>query len=920
MNRGWTIVMALTAMLVSTSLAAQVKVRVRSSNRVPAERQAESPHPSGSGVTPVTPTEAEAKRIDHWIDELGAATLAKRERAMSEIASFGAKAIQAVRDNLEHENDEIAYRCQLLDTMLSRGNAALFLAARRLGVTEAQLTKMMADKDVTPLLSLMRQRAKRGMTSLWAHILKQLSTGTRIYPAVRACIDVEGPDGYSDTLAKAGERDDLTDKHASGLARAISYFPCNDPMVASRMFARGWSTEAAIKNASYMRGQWTQSSLINALRELAKIKPDDDAFVWVATQRAVLLATMPTLDSTPKGLPPLRKMAPFEAREYMRLLARSNRNKTLESVILKLMSQTAKGSTQYWAGVSLAESNDASTVFELMPALPLTMRAGVWDQWWLMPPDPIVLQPLLIKSLQPDGIGGLDAIRLLSGMRAKSTATALATVALDRPPYALAALGALRGMADLLPNTGETWTRLVGWLDSASGDVRLELLDLLARANDDTTNQMLVARWNTNLLRDELEFAVRVLAHDDTTPAGAMAHLISRGNQLRSPLSNEINNLSINTWMLMRELLARNSNDGVTYLLTLAESNTSDARSYRGNAASILAWMGKDTDQIAAWIQEFSNPESEIGSGYLGAVMFSRTQAAEDYRNDMLKREEQLAPLLISKLYGRTKISWDALLKVAFRTYDDFENNSNFLMLLPELDRDLLARRMEAQLFPSSDDRNEVSANSVDFDSFAWILRYKRAGLDPADLLFKDAKTAEITLRRQVRAIGLLSSKDRAKALFANIPDDKNGEKFIMQLEAKVHLDQAPDSVRWILAGDGRGVLPSYYRMQQANQGDINALRALLDSLGRQHLRRNNQSTLGVTVTPRRWGGVEYRTVGLAAVLFQESRGNMDFPPEQLSDWFNQPVPVAWSGWWQARRGLARFNQETGKFEFVELP
>ncbi len=95
--------------------------------------------PPKADIKEIQPTPEEHGQIADLIGQLGAPRLAQRDRAMSELAQFEARALGQIRGAKAHDDDEIAMRCNLLEQVILSGQGELFLAARNLGLSIAEL-------------------------------------------------------------------------------------------------------------------------------------------------------------------------------------------------------------------------------------------------------------------------------------------------------------------------------------------------------------------------------------------------------------------------------------------------------------------------------------------------------------------------------------------------------------------------------------------------------------------------------------------------------------------------------------------------------------------------------------------------------------------------------------------------------------
>ena len=142
------VIMVAAATVFISAVAAQRVVRIIGGRARPATNS-----PSGekteqvdlNAVKAIPPSPEEASQIADLIEQLGDEHLVRRDRAMSELAGYEAKALDQVREAKKHDDDEIAARCALLEEVIQSRQGELFLAARRLNLTIAELNGYLAN-------------------------------------------------------------------------------------------------------------------------------------------------------------------------------------------------------------------------------------------------------------------------------------------------------------------------------------------------------------------------------------------------------------------------------------------------------------------------------------------------------------------------------------------------------------------------------------------------------------------------------------------------------------------------------------------------------------------------------------------------------------------------------------------------------
>ena len=143
MKRISTLLLAACALgALALSISAQARIRIVGGPepaRPSTDAEKKNPGDDPNAVKPVDPTPEEHDRIAELIEQLGDPHLVVRDRAMSELAGFEARALAQVRKAKSHDDDEIANRCGLLEEVIMSRQGELFLAARRLNLSIDEL-------------------------------------------------------------------------------------------------------------------------------------------------------------------------------------------------------------------------------------------------------------------------------------------------------------------------------------------------------------------------------------------------------------------------------------------------------------------------------------------------------------------------------------------------------------------------------------------------------------------------------------------------------------------------------------------------------------------------------------------------------------------------------------------------------------
>jgi hypothetical protein len=914
------------AILVSAAWAQKV-IRIVNGRRVnePASNSAsKEPAVDPNAVQPIDPTPEEHSRISDLIDQLGAERLTMRDRAMSELAGYEARALGQVRDAKAHDDDEIASRCSLLEEVILSRQGELFLAARRLNLTIAELNTYLQNEDVTPLLSILRARAQAGMVSLWARVIARLAARPQLFPTAELCREIEGSTGYGQALSRAVRTPEAAPA-ASNLVLLLVLLPPGDPadtveVLTQLRFAMGdQGMEQAFSAAADFRGVYEPAALLAARtgRPDPNAKDHDDAAEVrnALTLNMLQSCTAEQLDGA--GLPALDAMSPLLLSAWLGVLKRSGLNARIESAMVSVLAagaDTRRISITACAYAGVAPVQDVIDVFD---SLPLEAQLSVLDALWLSPREAKLWQPFLLKLLAHKSAGVRSAAaQSLGQYRAASTVSALLDAALADAGLAPAALSSLLRMADLLD--AAAIKRLADELPNAGLLTRPVVAELLVRAGGAVALQPLVDGWKQTLPRNELPLAIKVLALSPQTPTGAYA--ASRiadnpGQDLDTFLLQMLDNADLE---MVRTLLKLEDEAGFKLLHAIA---TDENDSSRLEAMKTLAIAGRDGALVQDWLKRLAGEIKDPLAMRVGeAIALSLDPAAEAFKRATLQQGAKaghIGLVVRSVMSGRCNvITRDQLLETLF---DNAENARTWSGSL-ELISGALPPRMAANLATAL----AFTQGGNLFSQPGVALLLADAKVDMLKIMYGDAEKPTPRDQVQMFTTAALGEPGRAKAIIEAAQPASDGSNYIALALARAWLGLLPgDESRRIREGvssDPTNMFGAVLRMQRARQGDAAALVSLLDAFGPDAIRFARGDTAGMQLMDQRWGSPYMDVQGVAASAHSPAGAPQWLTTQPLQGLFKSPPPAEWRDWWAARRGLLEFDAAAGKFTFTELP
>ena len=879
-------------------------------------------------VQPVEPTPEQAEKIEKLIAQLGAPTLRERDRAMSELAEFGASAIKQVQAAIDDDDDEIGHRCTILLEVLYTGKAELFLAARRLGMTDKELEVKLAAADPTELLATLEQNSGAGMAPIWARVLASLSPVPQRYPAALACRRAEGLDGYGAVLVKAA-RDAETRRNpqrAYGLVSLACVLPpqnAQDAVLALAALTGMESQDQRLQAADFiLRSAASLRGVYDAQACLASLSEENDKLLTFKDAKgerllaAVAMALAPAVSEAQLGgarLPPLASMNQFELREYCALCARSSLHAALEKALVSAMGAGMEERRLALIAHGLAGCGEVS--FRTFDALPLAARLAMLDAWWFAPPPAAKLQPFLIARLaSKEAPVRAACAALLGGYRAPSTALALAQCALTFADSAPNALAALAPMADLL--APQTLKALTALLDSADLRTRPALLDVLLSSADNAATQALKARWKAGLPMNELWRAVQLYAREPQTAAGAWAasQLVMAAQSGSSDTYFLRFNLQQSDLLLLRWLLARDDAAGFALLRSLAGDPFAPGSA---DALLALACAGQDGELAPDIAKAHAAGTDPRGQWLALCLALSATPTGEEFRAQALKQKmdkPDLPALVTAVACGRGgKVTREAVLEALAATPGNLFLRGSVTRLLM---RGALPEKAAHALATSMLFDGDAGAPFVEWAP-TMMLRY--SSVDVLDVLFGQQEAPVARTPLQISACAVLGKAPRAAEIIARIEAAKDGSNFELREGARawLGLTQGPQANA---ALDSQLSWRVYLQLRKAENGDAAALRDVFDRYGPDAGRLMPEGYASVIA------GSRYRGDGNA----ETGAAFAAYTAPALSD--NQPVfapmvekllGVGFSGefatWWACRRGLFEYDAAKKSFVLVDL-
>ena len=888
-----------------------------------------------SKVKPVDPTPAQSEKIAKLIEQLGAPTLRERDTAMSALAEFGAAAIKQVKEAQNHDDDEIGHRCTILLEVLYSGKAELFLAARRLGMTDKELEQQLASADPTPLLQTLEQNAGAGMGPIWARVLAALAPAASRYPAALACRRAEGIEGYGAVLAKAA-RDPETRKNpqrSAGLVAMVSLLPPQRAehavltlaslAAAEQPLARLTQIDDAIRAARALRGLYDAASCLQILsEENEKLLTETNGAASERLLAAIVLALTPSategqLDAA--RLPATAAMTQYELDQYASLCARSGLVAELGKLLLETQSANADSSRRT-SIVAHALACCGEPSLDAFDKLPPVAQLAMIDAWWFSPPPALKLQPYLCARLVSSTPSVRTAIAaLLAGYRAPSTAKALAECALAFHDTAAAVLAALAPMADLLPSAApQALAELLKKLENADARARGPLIDTLAQSGSTEAKSALWARWRKNLPMNELGRAIRFFSREPSTAAGAYcaACLLWASRMVTSDSAYLLQHVSHVEWAMLRALLGCDNQAGFALLEALAEDPWANGS---GVALIALSLAGKDArlaPEISRSFGEGNDPRQEFLQQFLA---ISETPAGEEFRARARKlsiESPDLISLAVAVNYkrGGTITRESLLLSLA-------EKPGDYTAIPP------LARLIAAGDLPAAFVRAVGTHVLLERDANYPLLSRDEAlllgtaHLDVVQLFYGTQQEPQPRTPVQLVATAALGNAPAAE-IIARAEVAKNGTNFEWRECARAFVGLLPPSLgKALLRSPAAAPFHVFSLLRSAQAGDVAALRALLDSYTSRGFWHGPESYASVA------GGSRYRGDGASVLGAAGAAFAVPLPLEQsalaaplVRSVLKQEYAGEFEYWWCCRRGLLELDPTSGKLRLRELP
>ncbi len=895
-----------------------------------------SPVEEESGkVKPVDPTPAQSEKIANLIEQLGAPTLRERDTAMSALAEFGATAIKQVKEAQKHDDDEIGHRCTILLEVLYSGKAELFLAARRLGMTDKELEQQLAASDPSPLLQTLEQNAGAGMGPIWARVLAALAPAASRYPAALSCRRAEGIEGYGAVLAKAA-RDPETRKNpqrSSGLVAMVSLLPPQRAehvvltlaslAAADQPLARITQIDEALRAARALRGIYDAASCLQALRESnEKLLIGGDGTTSERLLHAIVLALAPSateaqLDAA--RLPATANMTIYELDEFASLCARSGLIAKLGKLLVETQSAGAQ-SNRRTSVVAHAFARCGQPALEAFDNLPNVAQLAMLDAWWFSPPPAMKLQPFLcarLASMAP--AVRVATAALLAGYRALSTAKALAECVLAFDDTASAVLESLAPMSDLLPLAApQALTDLLKGLETADARVRGPLIDCLANSGAPEAKSALWARWRKNLPMNELGRAMRFLSHEQGTAAGAYcaACLLWASRMYPSDTAYLLQYVGHVEWTMLRTLLARNDSAGFALIEGLAADPWANGS---GEALIALALAGKDSrlaPEVSRLYGAGNDPRHEYVQQFLA---LSETPAGEEFRTRARKlsiESPDLVSLIVAVNYKRGgTITRESLLRDLAEKPGDFTAIPPLVKLLAAGDLPApFVRALGTHVLLERDTNYPLLARDE-----ALLLR--TANIDVVRLFYGAQPEPKPRTPVQLVATAALGNAAAAE-IVARADVAKDGSNFEWRECARAYVGLLPQAhADALLRSPAAAPFHVFSLLRSAQAGDVAALRYLLDSYSARGFWHGPEGYASVA------GGSRYRGDGASIYGAAGAAFAVPLPLEQsalsallVRSVLGQEFRGEFEYWWCSRRGLLEKDSKSGKLRLTEIP
>ena len=896
---------------------------------------ADKPCAAGSAkVQPVDPTPEQSEKIAKLIEQLGAPTLRERDTAMSALAEFGAAAIKQVKEAQNHDDDEVGHRCTILLEVLYSGKAELFLAARRLGMTDKELEQKLASPDPSLLLQTLEQNAGAGLAPIWARVMAALSAAQSRYPAALSCRRAEGMAGYGAVLAKAA-RDPETRKNpqrSAGLVSLVSLLPPQRAehvvltlaslTAAEQPLNRAVQIDDALRAARALRGVYEAASCLQAASEeneklIAGLEGASPARLLLALALALTpAATEGQLGAT--RLPATAAMTLYELDEFAALCARSNLVARLRAMLAEL--PASEGDFQRRVGiVAHALARCGEPAFEVFDSVPLAAQLAMLDAWWFKAPAAAKTQPFLCGKLAST----TPAIRtaaaaLLAGYRAPSSASALVACALAFADTAPQVLAALAPMADLLPAAApKALAELIRKLESAGARLRGPLIDTLSNCQSAEASAALEARWRKDLPVNELGPAMRFFSRDQGSASGAYcaACLLWASRYAASESAYLSQNLTHSEWTLLRTLLGCDDAAGFALLQALAQDAWAEGS---GESMIALALANKDA-ALAPELARLYSAGNDPRAGYLQQYLaISRSAAGEEFRSRARKltmESPDLVALVVAVNCGRGgTITRESLLTALAEKPDNYDS-------LPPL-----ARLMAAGELPAPFVRALGTHALLDRDTNYPLLARDEALLlqtfnfDVVSLLYGTQPQPMPRTPTQLVATAALGGSAAAE-IIARAEVSKDGANFEWRECARAFVGLTPQTMaQAVLRSQTAAPFRIFTLLRSAREGQAWALRTLLDSYTPRGFWHESAGYAWIQ------GGSRYRgddashwgAAAAAASAAQPLESGALAAP-LVRSLLGQEFNGEFATWWSSRRGLLEFDAATGKLRLTEL-
>lgn len=875
-----------------------------------------------NAVQPVDPTADERERIAELIEQLGDPHLVVRDRAMSELAGFEARALGQVREAKGHDDDEIANRCGLLEEVIMSRQGELFLAARRLNLSIDELNLHLGNEDATPLLTILKSRAQPGMVPLWARVMARMAARPQLFPAAQLCRQIEGTTGYGEALAKAAASPDAA-PYTRNMLMLLALLPPGDPADTVEALTQlrftigeGRGLEEALSATPDFRGLYDAEKALAAMAGRPDPNRDDAPNAPEVRTALALSITASCTDAqlNAAGLPAPGAMTPLVLNAWLGLLQRSGLHGRIGPVLDQLLKDGADTRRISIVAGAWANVTPVGGVITKFNDLPFEAQLSVLDNWWLFPREAEATQPFLAGLLKHDqpGIRRASAMALAQ-YRGRSTVSALLGVISDAQTGPRA-LESLLGMADLL--TPEQLDALTQALPDTGPDTRPMLAELLARGG---RTQPLLQAWRKALPRNELPLAWIVLAGQPETPAGAfaaaqLAPVQDTWWQKRLYLSRR---LSQADFELTQSLLALDTEDGFALLTSIAEDENDPVRL---DAMKALAMAGRDSGLIDDWLKRLSGEVKDPLGGAIGdAVALSNTARADELRRSALQQGVGAANLRLvynSVLAGRGSVTRDELVEVLFSSPEsarDWGSNSRLLEgpLSAKAARNLATGLLYGE------------ANFL-MASPGLALMLRDAGVDLIGAMYGEAERPTPRDSSQIYMTAVLGERGRATEIIARTEFMEDGSNFVSLTLARAWLGllDEPENRRLRLgvSTDPSNTFGAMRHLQQAADGDVQALYRLLDTFGPDAVRFKRGATAEARMVEQRWGSPYMEVQGVAEAAFRSSGTPPMLRQAQIAPLFKDAPPEAWREWWAGRRALVAWDAQAARFTFKELP